>query len=157
MSERPDGLLEVGRIGRAHGIRGDVFVDLVTDHTERVDVGARLWARDRWLTVERSAPVKHRWRVGFAGFHDRAAAESFTGTPLFAEPIDDPDALWVHELIGSSVVETDGTDRGRCVAVVDNPASDLLELESGALVPVAFVQSSVDGVITIDPPDGLFD
>ena len=55
------------------------------------------------------------------------------------------------------MVEADGTRRGRCVAVVDNPASDLLELESGALVPVTFVISVADGVVTIEPPDGLFD
>ena len=76
---------------------------------------------------------------------------------LFAEPIDDPDVLWVHQLIGTDVVETDGTGRGRCVAVVDNPASDLLELDSGALVPMTFVTSVDAGVVTIDPPEGLFD
>ena len=71
--------------------------------------------------------------------------------------IEDDDALWVHELIGARVVEAAGTDRGVCVAVIDNPAHDLLELASGALVPVPFVVSFADGVITIDPPDGLFD
>ena len=43
------------------------------------------------------------------------------------------------------------------MAVIDNPAADLLELESGALVPVTFVVSAEHGVVTIDPPDGLFD
>jgi 16S rRNA processing protein RimM len=80
-----------------------------------------------------------------------------TGAELLAEPVDDPDALWVHDLIGCRVVEVDGTERGRCVAVVANPASDLLELDSTALVPVTFVVSCVDGVITIDPPAGLFE
>ena len=88
---------------------------------------------------------------------DRTAAERLTGAPVLAEPLDDPDALWVHDLIGSLVVETDGTERGRCVAVVANPADDLLELEDGALVPVTFVVSCADGVTTIDPPAGLFD
>jgi 16S rRNA processing protein RimM len=55
------------------------------------------------------------------------------------------------------VVEADGTPRGRCVAVVENPAADLLELESGALVPVVFVTSHSPGRIVIDPPPGLFD
>ena len=76
---------------------------------------------------------------------------------LMAEPIDDPEALWVHDLIGSNVVDTGGVDHGTCVAVVENPAHDLLELESGALVPVVFVESCVDGVTTIDPPPGFFD
>jgi len=76
---------------------------------------------------------------------------------VYAEPIDDPDELWVHELIGTPVVETDGTARGTCVAVVDNPAADLLELDSGALVPVVFVTEQTPERIVIDPPDGLFD
>ena len=67
----------------------------------------------------------------------------------------------MHHLIGATVIETNGIDRGPCVSVVANPASDLLELESGALVPVAFVTSvDVSGgvpLVTIDPPDGLFD
>ncbi|MEY2958056.1 MAG: ribosome maturation factor RimM [Actinomycetota bacterium] len=157
-----DGLLEVGRIGRPHGVRGDVFVDLTTDRAERVDVGTRLSTGDRWLTVERSAPANRRWRVHFAGIDDRTAAERLTGTALFAEPIEDPEVLWVHELIGATVVETDGTPRGKCVSVVDNPAADLLELDSGALVPATFVVEvgkSPDGgtVVTVDVPDGLFD
>jgi 16S rRNA processing protein RimM len=95
--------------------------------------------------------------VGFDGVADRNTAETMTGTRLYAEPIDDPEALWVHELIGASVVEVDGTRRGACVSVLDNPAADLLELDSGALVPMTFVVSFADGVVTIDPPDGLFD
>jgi hypothetical protein len=54
------------------------------------------------------------------------------------------------------LVEVDGTRRGRCISVIDNPAADLLELESGALVPVTFVESVVSGVITVDVPEGLF-
>jgi 16S rRNA processing protein RimM len=154
-------LLEVGRIGRPHGVRGDVFIDLITDHTERAAVGSRLWARDRWITIIESHPSNTRWRVHIDGVDDRSAAEALTGTPLYAEPIDDPDALWVHHLIGASVIEANGIDRGTCVAVVANPASDLLELESGALVPVAFVTAvDVSGgvpIVTIDPPDGLFE
>jgi 16S rRNA processing protein RimM len=152
-----DGLLEVGRIGRAHGVRGDVFVHLTTDRLERLAVGSRLEAGDRWLTVTASSRSNDRWRVHFDGIEDRTAAEALAGTVLAAEPIDDPDALWVHQLIGAEVVEVDGTSRGRCVAVLDNPAADLLELESGALVPASFVLSFLDGVVTIDPPAGLFE
>lgn len=152
-----DGLLEVGRIGRAHGVRGDVFVHLTTDHEQRLASGSRLKAGDRWLTVTAARRSNDRWRVHFEGVDDRTAAEALTRVVLAAEPIDDPDALWVHELIGAEVVEVSGTSRGRCVAVIDNPAADLLELESGALVPAAFVVSLAGGVITIDPPAGLFE
>ena len=46
---------------------------------------------------------------------------------------------------------------GRCTAVVANPAHDLLELDSGALVPIVFVVSNEPGRVVIDPPEGLFD
>jgi 16S rRNA processing protein RimM len=95
--------------------------------------------------------------VKFDQIADRTAAERFANEPLYAEPLDDPEALWAHELIGAEVVEVDGTRRGRCVTVLANPASDLLELESGALVPSVFVVSMSEGVITVDVPDGLFD
>jgi len=147
----------VGRIGRSHGIRGDVYVTLSTDRIERLDVGARLNAAGRWLTVGAAARIGPRWLVHFDEVTDRTSAERLAGTLLHAEPIDDPDAFWVHELIGGRVVEADGTSRGTCVAVVANPAADLLELDGGELVPMTFVVDCADGVITIDPPDGLFD
>ena len=89
-------------------------------------------------------------------------AERMQGVELWAEPLDDPDALWVHELIGCSVMDG-GVERGTVVAVRANPASDLLELDSGALVPVTFVVGppslSADGsrLLAVDVPAGLFD
>jgi 16S rRNA processing protein RimM len=157
-----DELREVGRIGRAHGVRGDVYVSLITDRLQRVAPGARLLAGTQWLTVVQARPQQQqRWLVSFEGVADRNAAERLTNTVLLAEPLaddaDDDDALWVHQLIGSRVVDQDGVERGMCVAVIDNPAHDLLELDTGALVPVAFVVSYSDAVVTIDPPAGLFD
>jgi 16S rRNA processing protein RimM len=152
-----DGLLVVGWVGRAHGVRGDVFVHLTTDRVERLAAGSRLKAGERWLTVVAASRANDRWRVHFEGVDDRDAAEALARVVLEAEPIDDPDTLWVHQLIGADVVELTGTSRGRCVAVIDNPAADLLELDSGALVPASFVVSVVDGVVTIDPPEGLFE
>ena len=152
-----DGLLEVGRIGRAHGVRGDVLVHLTTDRVERLAIGSRLKAGETWLTVTAASRSNDRWRVHFEGVDDRSAAEKLARVVLAAEPIDDPDTLWVHQLIGAEVVEVTGTSRGHCVAVIDNPAADLLELQSGALVPAAFVVSFDHGIVTIDPPDGLFE
>lgn len=153
----PGGLLEIGRIRRAHGLRGDVIVELSSDRPERVEVGARWFARDRWLTVVRVQPYQAQWLVSLEGIDDRAHAQRLTNTPISAEPLDDPEALWVHELIGAEVVETSGRRRGTCVAVVDNPAADLLELDSGALVPVVFVTEHAPGRVVIDPPAGLFE
>jgi len=152
-----DGLLEVGRIGRAHGVKGDVLVHLTTDREERVAIGSRLKAGERWLTVTAASRSNDRWRVHFEGIDDRSAAEALSRLVIAAEPIDDPDEIWVHQLIGAEVIEVSGTSRGHCVAVIDNPAADLLELESGSLVPASFVVAVADGIVTIDPPAGLFE
>lgn len=152
-------LREVGRTGRAHGVRGDIYVDLLTDRLERLAVGARLQVGERWITVAAARPAGRRWLVHFAEFADRTAVEAIQGQPLLAEPLPptDDDALYVHDLVGAEVVDTAGTSHGRCTAVLANPAHDILELESGALVPVVFVVSAEDGRIVIDPPEGLFD
>ena len=96
--------------------------------------------------------------VAMGEIFDDAAAEALRGLELRAEPIDDPDELWVHELIGCRVISADGVDRGEVTAVQDNPASDLLVLDSGALVPVVFVvDGPTDGVVHVEVPDGLFE
>ena len=86
------------------------------------------------------------------------AADGLRGTELYAAPLDDPDALWVHELIGSIVEDTGGTVLGTVVEVEANPASDLLVLDGGGLIPLRFVVASDPGVrVTVDVPDGLLD
>lgn len=152
-----DGLLEVGHIRRAHGLRGDVFVQLTSDLDARVAPGASFLAGDERLVVETSRRASNGRRVvKFDRIGDRTAAEKYANRPLRAEPLEDPEALWVHDLIGRRVVESDGTEHGVCVSVIANPAADLLELDSGALVPSNFVVSN-DDVIIVDTPDGLFD
>ena len=154
---RPEGLLSVGRIGRPHGVRGEVFVDLSTDVVERVAAGGELWAGGQWLRIESSRPSGSRFVVRFEGIAGREQAGTLTLTELFAAPIDDDGQMWVHELIGSQVRDIEGVDRGRCVSVIANPAADLLELDSGALVPMTFVVATEAGSITVDPPEGLFE
>lgn len=156
MSGSPQ-LLEVGHITKAHGLRGEVVVNLVTDRTERLAAGAVLTTKKGPMTVTRSRRQGARFVVEFEGVATREAAEALAGVTLLAEPIDDPEALWVHELVGTLVVDLGGQEHGRCVAVLENPAHDLLELDSGALVPIVFVKHLVDGVVTIDPPEGLFE
>jgi 16S rRNA processing protein RimM len=157
----PDELLEVGRVGRPHGIRGDLLLTLTTDRVERAAVGSRLLIAGEWYEVLQSSRSNERFRVHLSGVDTREAAQALTGRPMLAEPIDDPDAMWIHQLIGARVVEVSGVERGTCVAVVDNPAADLLELDGGALVPVTFVTDvtgkGAAGTITIDPPEGLFE
>ncbi|MEM7286958.1 MAG: ribosome maturation factor RimM [Actinomycetota bacterium] len=157
MADQPTERLEVGSIGKAHGLRGEVQVRLTTDRTERLDPGSELHTDGRTLVVGSSRPHQNGWLVRFEGVDDRNAAEELRGAALSADPIEDPDALWVHELIGATLVETDGTERGTVESVQANPASDLLVTDSGALVPLTFVVEFSQGVVTINVPAGLFD
>ena len=152
-------LLEVGRITKPHGVRGDVLVLLSTERTERLDPGSVLDTDRGPLTVVSSSRHQDRWIVHFDGFTDRDQAETWRGVLLRAEPLadEDDDVLWVHELVGSQVVLVDGTPVGVVTEVESNPAADLLVLDSGALVPVVFVTGRTPGQVTIDPPEGLFD
>lgn len=153
-------MLQVGRIDKPHGLRGEVIVTLTTNRDERVAPGAVLVLDGdggRALTVLHSKPQAHRWLVAFDGVFDRNASEAIAHRDLFAEPLEDEDALWVHEMIGKTLLDQHGTSHGAVTSVEANPASDLLVLESGALVPLNFVVSSDDTSITVDVPDGLFD
>ncbi|MFN3217636.1 MAG: ribosome maturation factor RimM [Acidimicrobiales bacterium] len=151
-------LLEVGTIGRPHGIRGDVIVRLLSDRDERLAPGEILVTADgRRLTITASRPHQRAHIVSFAGVADRNGAEALAGTVLMGEPLEDPDALWIHELIGRRLVETDGTERGIVVAVQENPASDLLVTDDDALVPLTFLVDHSGEDLVIDPPAGLFD
>jgi 16S rRNA processing protein RimM len=158
--------LEVGRIERPHGLRGEVVVKLSTNVLERVAPGSVLMAGHappRPLTIRSSRPHQHRYIVVFEGVDTRAAADELHGVTLYAEPVtdDDPDTMWVHDLIGREVIEmVGGAERshGPVVAVIDNPASDLLELEGGGLVPLRFVVDHTQpGRLIVEVPAGLLD
>lgn len=158
----PPGLLEIGTVVRPHGLRGEVVVALVSNRPERLAPGSRLEAElgadRRSLEVVAARPFQQRHLVCFAGVEDRDGAEALRGARLLAGAIEDPDALFVHELIGSEVVERDGTSRGRVTAVEANPASDLLVLDAGqALVPLRFVVDRLPGQLVVEAPEGLFD
>jgi 16S rRNA processing protein RimM len=150
--------LEIGRVTRAHGLRGEVVVTLVTDRLERVAVGSQLEAAGRVLEVVASRPHQRNYIVSFAGVDDRASAEALQGPILCAQAIDDPAELWVHDLIGAPVHTLDEVAVGVVDSIEANPASDLLVLDTGALVPAAFVvEQRSDGVVMIDPPEGLLE
>lgn len=152
-------MLEVGRIVKAHGIRGEVVVDLTSNRPdERLAPGSVLSSDRGDLKVVSATPHQGRWIVTFAGLPDRNAAESYRGTVLSAEAMEGDDGtLWVHELIGSQVFDLTGRSYGPVEAVEANPASDLLVLSGDRLVPLVFVKSRLPGRVVIDPPAGLLD
>ena len=158
-------LLEIGHIMKAHGLKGEVVVNLVTNRLDRLAPGQRLRARpagtghaaERELMVTSSRPFQHRYLVWFDGVSSRESAESLRGAQLLAARYTTPRPLFVHELIGCEVVEVSGVTHGVVVAVEANPASDLLVGESGWLVPLRFVVERRDHQLVVDAPDGLFE
>jgi 16S rRNA processing protein RimM len=160
MSGAPAGSLEIGRLGRPHGLRGELMLTLTTDRTERVAAGSRWWVGGREVAVESARPHQGRYRVKLVGIDDRDAAAALTGARVHAEPLAGAagdDAVWVHEVIGADVVDRTGRSHGRVVAVEANPAHDLLVLEGGGLVPMVFVVEQGEGRVVVDPPEGLLD
>ena len=132
---------------------------------ERLAPGSVLSSERGPLTVVSSRPLsgeRGRYLVQFDGVADRVGAERLRGVDLTAEALDLPGALWVHELVGASVRDaSSGAELGRISAVEANPASDLLVLESGVLIPTRFVlrveASDVARVVEVELPDGLLE
>lgn len=151
-------MLEVGRVVKPHGIRGEVAVEAVTNRPEQRFAAGAVLSSDRGpLEVVSGRPHQGRWLVTFAGVDDRNQAEALRGLVLRAEPLDEEGALWVHELIGAEVVGPDGQSYGVVESVEANPASDLLVLSGERLVPLVFVVDQRPGRVVIDPPPGLLD
>lgn len=160
----------VGRVLRAHGLRGDVLVDPSTDEPRRrFAPGATLLAGDRRITVAAAAPHGERWRVRFREAADRDAAEALRGLALHVDTGDldrssDPDDVHDAELIGLTVVTVDGRAVGK-VSDVLHPAQDVLVVDRAGSPPayVPFVKAlvpSVDlaaGRLVVDPPPGLLE
>jgi 16S rRNA processing protein RimM len=134
-------------------------VQLWTDLTERLDPGSVLTTPRGTLTVEWAKPFQDRWIVQFEGIVDRSQAERMRGIELEAEAVEIEGKLWVHELVGARVFDVTGAELGSVSAVEANPASDLLVLEGGGLIPLRFVtQSNVAaGTLVVDIPEGLLD
>jgi 16S rRNA processing protein RimM len=163
----------VGRIGRPHGIRGEVTVETRTDEPdERFAPGAVLSVDGpvTQLVVERTHWHSGRLLVTFEGTHDRNDAEALRGLLLHVErdadeTPDDPEEYYDSSLEGCEVTLTDGTPVGTVAEVVHLPSQDLLSVrtpdERDVLVPfVSAIVPAVDVVarrIIIDPPPGLLE
>ncbi|MGB9376969.1 MAG: ribosome maturation factor RimM [Mycobacteriales bacterium] len=166
-------LLVVGRIGRAHGVRGEVFVGLRTDDPDtRFAPGTTLLTDPQEvgpLTVVSARRHSGRYIVAFEGVTDRDGAAGLTGTALVVDsadlpPTGDPDEFHDAQLLGLRVQDADGVEIGELADVVHGPGGDLLVIRrtaEGRDVLVPFVREMVPtvdvaaGLIVIDPPDGL--
>jgi 16S rRNA processing protein RimM len=166
--------LVVARIGRAHGIKGEVTVEVRTDEPElRLAPGAVLAtdpASAGPLTIETGRVHSGRLLLRFAGVSDRNAAEALRNTLLIAEV--DPEELpegedeyYDHQLIDLDVVTGDGTEVGRITEISHLPSQDLFIVErpDGSEVMIPFVEEIVTEIdlkeqrAVIAPPPGLID
>ncbi|MCZ3388426.1 MAG: ribosome maturation factor RimM [Actinomycetia bacterium] len=163
----------VGRIGRPHGVRGDVNVESRTDEPDRRFAQGTVLGTENaaypQLTVE-----SYRWHSGrllvhFAEVSDRTDVEALRGVLLSTdvdpgEDPSDPDEFYDHQLVGLTVVDQSGATLGS-VSEVLHGAQDLLVVVriDGRHVMVPFVAALVpevdvaSGRLVVDPPDGLLD
>jgi 16S rRNA processing protein RimM len=165
----------VGRIAKAHGIRGELAVDVRTDSPdERFRIGAAVTTKlrdgsQRELTIAAAREHSGRLLVRFEEVLTRDVAETLRGALLLADtdtlpPTGDPDEFYDHELAGLRAELADGTVLGKVVEIVHSPAGELLELDvEGREVLVPFVRAIVPtvdiagGRVVLDPPEGLLD
>jgi 16S rRNA processing protein RimM len=162
-------LLTVARVGRAHGLRGEVALEIRTDAPEdRLAVGAvlRTEPADRGPLTIAGVRVQHdRWHVTFVEAADRTAVEALRGVELVveADDEDEDDAWYPHELAGLRAEHVDGSTIGEVIGLEHLPAHDVLVVREtgGARTLVPFVRAIVPvvdvpgGRVVIDPPGGL--
>jgi 16S rRNA processing protein RimM len=169
----PPARLVVGRVLRPHGVRGELSVEVLSDAPERFAPGAELGVGDpdgpaplEPVTVRAARLHQGRLLLSLEGVEDRDAADRFRGAWL-SIPVDsarslDPDEYWPHQLVGLTVVDRQGRERGRVADVVPGAAHDLLSVElpggASALVPAvaALVTVELDaGRVLVDAVPGL--
>ncbi|MFJ4898576.1 ribosome maturation factor RimM [Streptomyces sp. NPDC088727] len=166
--------LVVARIGRAHGIKGEVTVEVRTDEPElRLGPGAVLAtepASTGPLTIETGRVHSGRLLLRFEGVRDRTAAEALRNTLLISEVDpeelpEDPEEFYDHQLMDLDVVLADGTEIGRITEITHLPSQDLFIVErpDGTEVMIPFVEEIVSEIdleeqrAVITPPPGLID
>jgi 16S rRNA processing protein RimM len=165
--------LVVGRIGHAHGVKGELSVEVRTDDPERrFAPGSTLVTdpRDKGpLTVEGTRPHHGRLLVRFAGVEDRNAAEALRGTLLVVDAATagetDDGEWWDHDLVGLAAYLPDGKPLGTVQDVIHVPGPPLLAIvnDEGRELLVPFVAELVPevdvpgGRLVVDPPPGLLD
>lgn len=175
----PD-LAIVGRVRKAHGIRGELVIEPLTDAPDAVFApGRRLFAGtvhgdpapdERVLVVEESRPFKGGgWIVAFEGFLDRNEAERWRERYVLAPRADlDPigeNEVYIHDLLGLEVVlQSSGERVGEVTDVYEVPQGVMLDVrrEKGSVL-VPFRPEVVQRVdldarrVFIDPPEGLIE
>lgn len=164
-------LVVIGRIIKAHGIRGEVVVQPLSDVPGRLDAGVEVLVGNTLRTITGSRPHQGRLLVSFEGVGDRTTAELLRGRELRAEAVDisDSDVYYAHELVGMAVRDANGQLIGTVVELIELPGAagyDLLEVQRPDgptfLLPAVdeYVEVGVDAdgsehLVVTDAPEGL--
>ena len=159
---------KVGYVRRAHGVRGAVIVNPLTDDPARFDTGAEFHTDNPGLpevVLETVQPHKDGLLATLSGVADRDQAESLRGTSLFVDASQrrtlEPDEFWPDQLVGMVALDPAGNALGTVVDVIDGPQDRLAVETSGGVFEVPFVAAIVTEVdvvakqLVIDAPDGL--
>ncbi len=165
MTTQPETDLRIGLVRSAHGVRGALRVELLTDFPDRFAPGREVEVAGRHLRVARSTEQPDGLLVTFDGIDDRNAAELLVGA-YCTVPLEDARALpadqYYHfQLVGLKVFDTRGArELGQVAEVLPYPANDVLRVTDGSnevLIPM--VRSVVrtiapsEGRITVDLPE----
>lgn len=163
----------MGRVVKAHGVRGELVVEVRTDEPDqRFARGTSLLARlprgagERTVTVTAAREHSGRLLLSLDEVNDRSSADALRGTLFVIDSADvdsgdDPDAFYDHELEGVGVRTTDGAEVGIIDSILHLPANDILVVRTpeGREILVPFVREIVPtvtlGGVVIDPPEGL--
>jgi 16S rRNA processing protein RimM len=152
-----DNLVQIGYITKPHGLDGKVVVYLTTDVPNRLKINDKIYALEGEnepveLLIEKISPYKNKYLIVFSEINSLAGAEKLVGKPIFAAPIEhDPEDIWASDLFGCYVVDKLNALYGKVKVIIDNPASDIFELDSGILIPFKFVEQIK--TLSLNDPD----
>jgi 16S rRNA processing protein RimM len=164
-------LLPVGRVARAHGVRGRILLVPYNEGSQELVRIASLWLRSqqgepRRFEVGKAERVNLGYLVTLQGISDRDAAGALRGQEALVDraelPAPGEDELYAADLIGMSAVDQAGTERGEVIGLETAGRQELLRLRKGgkeSLVPLSLVREVDEAArkISIDAPEGLFE
>ena len=147
-----DDLIVVGKITRAHGVRGEVSVLVLSETPDRFEVGSAVLLEDgRALTVERTRLDRGRLLVVFGGVDSREQAMALGGEFLFISSADLPElpegSWWPHQIEGCEVLTEEGKSLGVVAEVVNTPANDIWVTRGASEVLIPALK---DVVVSVD-------
>lgn len=155
--------LAVGKVARAHGVRGRVLIAPYNADSESLGSVRRLWLAGREYQVERAEKANLGWLVALRGVDGREQADALRGQEVQVDRAEMPppgeNEIYAIDLVGYEVVDAQGRKRGVVEDIEEAGPQDLLRLEGGLLVPMGLVKEvmSEGRRIVVDAPDGLFE